>query len=1272
MAVRTIHFRTTALAALFAAAMSEPLRAADPPATLALPPNVIAAGTTTTVNGQPWAYLIWNVTAEGWLEANDVAVHLKAGSAGTFQLQAVMSPMTDPNAIKPWIVRAAMLGDDPVECASIAATLHQQWKDPANPEPLPASLENRLSMLGVRASQQPQAAAALRQLGNAHPLYRFVSATAWSGPMGVNNGQEVVIELRQRNRATGAEGSVVGRVTLTAGAVEPLAQPGAPLQVPPGFPATLPTPGEAAFPVPRAPDQIDLGVALRWAIPEALRRQIQLTRGFHVWRLAPGYTPPGGLNGASLLAAEASAPAQVRRLTRNPGTASRVFRSAGSSESGPAVDDFAADRTTWFVVDDNNRYATGTDPGVVTGTPYTEGQSFEYVVAAVDLLGRIGPVSARGTGVAAFTVPPAVPDVLRVENIMKNGSHRLRVVWKPNAAGTGSVPATHYLVYRDRVKNAAPGAFALNRSTHPAGQSELVYIGAVAHPSTPGATLSLDDDALVPQPSDYGQTYFYCVRAAHLGPLGYNISSPSPAVFGTMRDRTGPAAPSGYTATDCPRVGIKFDEADNSPENLGTAGVRSDRVAFRLEARRGTEAGRWKDIEWIVFGVSDLDNPGDLSNRSPFLFYGSGDLVWTELMAVPSRRGYAITVLGGNASGRFSHLVSFTASSEFVQEGHRYRIKARAIGAPVKEMAPPGMEHAEYWTPYFTRNGSPTVAGLSPQLSTPTTYRASFSGAPAASSRSLLVQRSLLLSPWSNWDAARLPANTSVFFFAYPGLSLMSSWRAWEIVDPAGSSDPGSCPHDARPQGAGGVSPVKVVLMLPPGAKEYRLYRRIENGPLTLLQQDTETWDDGAVQAVMVSDGLIPPAGGRIGYYGQVFDEHGNPSPLVLLGEKVTAMPELPIPTMDPAGSGGTLAAPTMILRAFAPSPGVEHLELAIDPPPPTPPAGMTAAPRLGSKLFNFKPGMPQSHPADYTSSLIGPAMPQQDPSVPVILNATVGVKAGVEYKISVRAIGIGGKLGNWSAPQVFTWSPPLTGDTVAWPAKPIPRLVSWNPLIKAFRLLPEHVAMSQYRFIGIPTDSFPVAIRIGRVPLTSTRARSNPDGDPSSNWDVRGTRFTDEIIIGYLGIDDAVGFTSTPSNPDLMHTYLAPKLTGYGDITSIDTTQKLFPIVLYRRQTARLIDGVSVPTPDTDIIQASSMINAISWVPDPVEAPTLALFIDPFVSPVMLEPNPAFPAADLCLFDNSPVAAGATYQYYLVHFNSGLEPESIIDAGTLTFPEAP
>jgi hypothetical protein len=1262
--------RLLSLLVVVFAGLSVPAPAVDPPPVLTLPPNLMTAGTVDTVNGQPWAYVVWNANSAEWLATRDIAVHLQTVPGGAFELQGVMGLLTDPGAVAPWITRAAALGVNLEECASIAAAMHSEWQNPVSPEPLPGALKDRLSALAVRAAQTTDAAEALYQLGNNHPLFRFVAGTGWAGPMNVANGQVVVIELRERDRATGAEGGVVGRLNLVAGAPAALAQPGAPVQVPPDFLQLLPLPGEQPLAVPPVPLQTDLGVALRWAIPEALRRQILLARGFHVWRLAPEFTPPGGLTGEALLAAETTHPGSVRRLTRSPLSVPKVFTEAGSGESGPVVDDFAADHETWFATDDNNRYATGANPSVVTGTPYAEGTASDYVAAAVDLLGRPGPVSARGSGVAVHTVPPPVPEVLRVENVMSGGGQRLQVVWKPNLPGAGTVSTTHYLVYRDRVKNTPPSPVALERSAHPAGHDDLIFIGAVAHPASPGDTLAFTDEALVPQAGDFGATYFYSIRAVHEGPLGFDISTPSPAVFGTLRDRSGPAAPDGYAGGDCPRVGIAFDDNGPTPEPLGRADVDPDQVVFRLEARRGTPAGAWRDVQWAFFWIINLDDPFDFTHISPLLHFGRGDLVWTEMALPLSGNGFTVNLIAANSTGRMSHIVS-----RFVYEvsgGHRYRVRARVLGAPTLAMATPGQPFDEYWTPYFDSGGSPTSQPVTPAASTPGTYRATFAGAAAATGRTLLVQREDAEGSWINASAPLLPAANNEFFFADPQLDPEPSWRVWEIIDPSGGPDPANCSHHARPADAAEVSPVQVVLLLPAGAREYRLYRKIDHGPLALLKQDAEAWDSSTVQAVMHADSLIPPAGGRIGYFGQAFDEHGNPSPLVLLGEKIAALPELPTPTLDPAVSGGTLAAPTMTVRAVCPSPGVQRIELGIDPPPgPSPP--LVAETKLGSELFNTLPGDGAAEPVNFTTSWFTPLAPQQDPSVPVTLESTVNIQPATKYKVQARAVGADGLAGEWSAQQVFTWTPPVVAGTVAWPARPIPKPVNWNSQIQAFRMLDGHFVFNPYRWVDkYPPGQYPVGIRIGRIPLKSPTPN---EYDSASNWDVRGARipfggFTLEI--GYFGINNATGFPGLPPDPRMMHQFLAPRLKQLGDIIVPDFSQSLLPVVLYRRQIARSIEGVSLPTPDTDIIQASSMIEAISWAYDPPGTPDLALLIDPFVSAALLEPAVSPLAADLCLFDNSPVAAGATYQYYLVHFNRDYEPDAVIDAGTLNFPEAP
>ena len=1224
--------------------------------TLTLPPTLTASGTTVEIDGQQWGYVVWNVSSPEWFEEHDLAVYLKAGAGGSFVRHGIAAPLTDPDAIKPWITRAAKLGDDVGECGDIAGVLHTQWA--SGGEAIPAALDDRLSALTGRAAEVPSAAAALRQLGNAHPLYRFVTGTGWAGPLGVAAGQQVTVELRERH--AGVEGAVVGRVILTAGSATGFAQPGAPYQVPPDFPLSLPPVGPI-FPS----EQMDRSIHLRWAVPEALRRDLLLTRGFHVWRLTNGYTPTGGLTGPALMAAESSAPAHVKRLTRNPAAVSKLYHVPGSGESGAPVDD-SGDTGTWFVVDDNDRY----DPG---GTAFAEGENFDYVVAPVDLLGRPGPVSERGAGTAAYTVPPPVPDALRVENIMKNADdQRLRVVWKPNDNSGSAVPTTHYLIYRDRAANSIPSGNdpgPLERITDPDKHGELVYLGAVAHPAGAADELSFDDNAFVPTPGDFGNTYYYSVRAAHLGPFGYNVSAPGPPVFGTLRDREGPPAPAGYIVTDCPRVGVAFEntELHDFKDEIGEVDQRS--AGIRLEGYRGLPDGRWGEVEWVQFAFSYIvpGEPFPLFQyaQQPRLYFGNSDRVWTDIL-IPNAESYAssvtVEVVAGNAAGRVSHRILFDDLSD-LEGGHSYLLRARAVSAPTIEMVPPdpsGLPNAEYWVDYF------------PEAAQSLSYSESVAGTAGASfatpgTRSVLVQRKGIAfgAQWINYATTVSRTAEATIFFRSPGNPLFYFARAWPIVDPDGAPDPFDCPHTARTPGSASTAPVGVVLLLPPGAKEYRLYRRVDAGGLTLIQQGVEKWDDSQVQALMASDDLLPPAGGTLTYYGQALDEHGNPSPLVLLGKRVVALPELPVPALDAIGSSGTPTAAFASLKAVCPSPGVARIEFIIDPPPLTSP-GLTPTEKAdlnGSLWFNFSPGVAVSEPLPFDLTYLGPTRIGIDPSTPAILERTIRVEPGVEYTISARAIGADGTAGQPSTPQLFTWSPAVLGGRVPWPARPVPGVIGdWGQgVVRAFE-----TKFSQFtpagQFISSHfVNQYPVAVRIGRIPLNSSNTGAG------SNWDVRGIQIKDDVNLGYFALKDAAGFSSSTHPEDLIDQFIAPRIIEGKEFSYPDPEQKLLPVVLYRQQTHREIGGESVLTPGTDIIQASPLIERVAWTPHPADAPTAAAFVDPFVGVAFLEPLGASPHfADLCLFDNSPVAAGATYQYYLVHFSDDGEPDAIIDAGTV------
>ena len=1276
----------------------QPPQPVEAPSRLALPPTLTAAGTTTALGGQPWGYVVWNANNQDWLDTHDVAVYLRPAAAASFQLQGVMSLLTAPQAIKPWVERARNLGDDLAAATFLTEQLYNQWrlKDtagvplPSN-APLPANLEDRLSMLAQRAQQMPAAAAALRQMGNARPLFRFLTGTAWAGPLGVADGQEVVIELRERLRASGAEGGVVGRVTLRAGYVEPLLAPGAPLQVPPPFAAGLPVPNEQPFAVGDGSRLPDLGVALRWAVPEALRRQILLTRGFMVWRV-PGRSARGGFVPASAAELDqaarqgkvSTAPGLVRALFRVPAPATKIFRTpagAEAGESGADVGDFASDRTTWFATDDNARYAT--DPGnlkSIAGTPYPEGLNSEYYVAAVDLLGRFGALSPAGGGTVVHTLPPQVPAALRVDNIMKNNRQQLRVCWKPNSNDGAAVTTTRYLVYRDRVANQPPAFLGLDRSQQPARQSELIYLGAVDQPADSTPLLSFDDDSLAPAAdgTDFGATYFYCIRAAHLGPLGCDASAPCPAVFGTLRNRKGPAAPSGYVATDSPRVDIQFEPPQEQP--LGATQVPAGMAMVRVEVERGSTRSDpngvrhrvLQGVDWIEFSVCDgsdavISDPPS----SPRLHFGEGDTVWYEMpVQVNGGRAAKYQFRAASLAGRLSHRVTLQTDVTLTA-GQHYLLKARVLAAPAIEMIPQVLVGQPNWLPFFHRDSSETLQPFAPLDAGPDTLKGAFSD-PSESvhafPRTLLVQVQEFGSPeWTNHDTARLEPGSHTFYFHRRADFQSCLWRVWEIIDPPDGRDLGDASHEPHPAGAQSTVPIRIVMAIPAGTREYRIYRRIDGGALVLLKQASGYWSEGVVDQVMVADALIPPSGATLGYYGQAFDENGNPSPLALLGTKVASLPELPVPMFDPLAAGGTSAAPTMKVRIACPSPGVQYLEVFVEPPVPAS-AGFQLVDQAGGELFSLQPGAPAGQPLRFTTTLVTSLIAAPDPAAPLLVTAEIPVLANTQYTVSVRCLGprlqasgfdFTHQAGDRSGERTFQWTPQLAADLVPWPVKPVPQVISFNPLVAAFRtdthgqtntFAPGYVENAH------APQQYPVAIRLGRIPF-------------DSNWTVRGQRVNDNLVLGYLGISGITGFDAVPAKADLLKQFLCRP--DHTDAYVKSSVTSPLPCVLYRQQTARRIEGASVPTYGTDIVQATPLIDSIAWAPEAGANPQFAMFIDPFVGAAMLEPNRLPWAADLCLFDNSPVAAGATYHYYLAHFAANGEPDAIIDAGSLSFPEA-
>ncbi|HOB32322.1 MAG TPA: hypothetical protein PKH32_05535, partial [Verrucomicrobiota bacterium] len=83
--------------------------------------------------------------------------------------------------------------------------------------------------------------------------------------------------------------------------------------------------------------------------------------------------------------------------------------------------------------------------------------------------------------------------------------------------------------------------------------------------------------------------------------------------------------------------------------------------------------------------------------------------------------------------------------------------------------------------------------------------------------------------------------SNGVFWVSYPACLVgpVPPFRACLVNLPAGDCDQ----HVASSGPDGATAPLRVRFRLQPRTREYRVYRRVDNGPLTLVAQGPATYD---------------------------------------------------------------------------------------------------------------------------------------------------------------------------------------------------------------------------------------------------------------------------------------------------------------------------------------------------------------------------------------------------------------------------------------------
>jgi hypothetical protein len=472
------------------------------------------------------------------------------------------------------------------------------------------------------------------------------------------------------------------------------------------------------------------------------------------------------------------------------------------------------------------------------------------------------------------------------------------------------------------------------------------------------------------------------------------------------------------------------------------------------------------------------------------------------------------------------------------------------------------------------------------------------------------------ISEWAIGNVQELPNERSyldVTFEAFPErLRTFASRKDRDCYE----HDPGG-----GGTGPGGTNDIGVHIFPTPGSKEYRIYRRIDDGPMSLLCQGAIT---NIASIISCFENAPPVNGGTVCFYFQLLDEHGNPSPMTFLG-CVDSAPntDLPVPTLTKLTPTGNESSPGMNVTWFCPPYGVERFELRI--------AGLPTAPDTNG--FNLSPMLDftDEAPSSMTFSNFGTNLtllfyPFQTPKAgPGFGNngaqfvLPANIQLGKTYIVTVRALGKNGNASEFSNFETFVWNP--TNAPVAqvpWPARGAPP-TNANFFTGGFFLSPTNgnsvLNASQY--------GNAVLIGGGNIGRKSVTVRDGP------------IRITEWIDPNKLLLTNQFG-------------------------------QSIFPCVMYRFQ----VPNANFPTVSGDVIQVSPLMETIAYEHGQiVGGPQQTLVHDPFVLGTVAGSQNEGVFLYLWLRDTQPQISGARYRYVLVRLKDNKEIDQLIQSNEVEVP---
>ncbi|MCH2061294.1 MAG: hypothetical protein MK183_11765, partial [Verrucomicrobiales bacterium] len=427
-------------------------------------PLIYTVGKVFATDSGPHAYILWQPGSPAATYGKEFAVYRKEGNStspapyirlGRTKLQVGPGPIQALLRLGGKFDYNAGSVATRINTIYAESTSQQQTQPPSPAEPGMDEARKLAYMLKIAAKDE-EILGRIAFLGRTHPGVYMSMGHGFA--IKTNAGSIQTYEVRQTDTA-GNDTRVIGRVTLDADNPTNLTETSRPFEVfyaPPGLEVN-----EEELSEEELEEELKkkvnsprnhLVTRLRWGTPNELRRMLPHSFGFNLYRVKEdtainaGWDQDGAKPDTDVLetmvkASLASNNPDVKRANSMPIMVTALMTEAEAQDTDYNTEIF-------FVHDDNDS----------PDNPFSDGDTFYYFVAARDIAGHPGPISAGTKVVICDRLPPSVPAIESVRNIFEKdnienlaqlkGNQHFRIRIRQTANDPAEDAAAKYYIYR--------------------------------------------------------------------------------------------------------------------------------------------------------------------------------------------------------------------------------------------------------------------------------------------------------------------------------------------------------------------------------------------------------------------------------------------------------------------------------------------------------------------------------------------------------------------------------------------------------------------------------------------------------------------------------------------------------------------------------------------------------------------------------------------------------------------------------------------------------